>query len=227
MSETITNNHSALTNTINARSKPDWTFEDEHSQNFPLLVAGVDEVGRGALAGPVVAAAVVFPPDLNRAEPWIGHIKDSKKLNSASRVELSEIITNKCYVGFGEVSPHVIDAINIRQATLLAMRKAVNNLHIEPDRAIIDGIDCIGLSIEELSIIGGDSRSVTIAAASIVAKVRRDIILTELDTHFGGYGFAKHVGYGTRQHIKAINELGPCVVHRFSFKPIKNALTRV
>ena len=156
-------------------------------------------------------------------------------------LDLNEKISTKhakvCVIGLGQVGlptaltfSHVgfsvIDAINIRQASLLAMKKAVNSLRIKPERAIIDGIDCIGLGIEELSIIGGDTRSVTIAAASIIAKVRRDKILTELDTHFGGYGFAKHVGYGTRQHIRAINEMGPCVVHRFSFKPIKSALTR-
>ena len=226
MKETISNNRSAARNTVNVQSRPDWTHEDEHSRSFSPLVAGVDEVGRGALAGPVVAAAVVFPPALSRAEPWIGRINDSKKLNPASRLELANIITNKCYVGIGEISPHVIDAINIRQATLLAMKKAVNSLHIKPERAIIDGIDCIGLGIEELSIIGGDTRSVTIAAASIIAKVRRDEILTDLDIRFGGYGFSEHKGYGTRRHIDAINELGPCIVHRFSFKPIKNALTR-
>ena len=209
-----------------AQPRPDWTFEDKYSQISPKLVAGVDEVGRGALAGPVVAAAVIFPPDLNRTEPWITRIRDSKKLNQTSRLELAELIQKKCYTGLGEISPHVIDAINIRQATLLAMKKAVNGLHIMPERAIIDGTDCIGLGIEEQSIIGGDSRSVTIAAASIIAKVRRDEILTDLDDYFGEYGFSKHVGYGTRQHINAINELGPCVVHRFSFKPVKNALTR-
>ena len=218
--------HPLVKDIPNAQPRPDWTFEDMYSQMSPRLVAGVDEVGRGALAGPVVAAAVIFPPDLNRTEPWIARIRDSKKLNKTSRLELAEIIQNKCYTGLGEISAHVIDAINIRQATLLAMKKAVNGLHIMPDRAIIDGVDCIGLGIEEQSIIGGDSRSVTIAAASIIAKVRRDKILTDLDDYFGGYGFSKHVGYGTRQHIKAINELGPCVAHRFSFKPVKNALTR-
>ena len=226
MIKTIASNHPPMKNTGNTQSQPDWTFEDADSRMFPKLVVGVDEVGRGALAGPVVAAAVVFPPNLNRTEPWVARIRDSKKLNQASRLELAEIIQEKCYVGVGEISPHVIDAINVRQATLLAMKKAVNRLHIKPERAIIDGIDCIGLGIEELSIIGGDSRSVTIAAASIIAKVRRDKILTDLDTHFGEYGFSKHVGYGTRQHMEAVNELGPCVVHRFSFKPIKNALTR-
>lgn len=226
MKETISKNHPAARSTLNVRSRPDWTYEDEHSRSSSPLVAGVDEVGRGALAGPVVAAAVVFPPTLSRAEPWIARINDSKKLNPASRLELANIITNKCYVGIGVISPHVIDAINIRQASLLAMKKAVNSLRIKPERVIIDGIDCIGLGIEELSIIGGDTRSVTIAAASIIAKVRRDKILTDLDIHFGGYGFSEHMGYGTRRHIEAINELGPCIVHRFSFKPIKNALAR-
>ena len=178
-------------------------------------IAGVDEAGRGPLAGPVVAAAVVFPKEF-----IIGGVDDSKKCTAKQREELFKLIMEQAIsVGVGIVDHEVIDRINILQATILAMRKSIDNMNIQPEFAIIDGNSFKHETLRFQNIIGGDAKSFTIAAASIVAKVTRDRLMCELDIRFPQYGFGRHKGYGTRQHIEAIRTLGLCEIHRRSFHP--------
>ena len=176
-------------------------------------VAGVDEAGRGPLAGPVVAAAVLFPK-----ECMIERVDDSKKCTAKQREELFALIMEQALsIGIGIVDHDVIDRINILQATILAMRKSVENMKIQPEYTIIDGNSFTHETLRFRNIIGGDAKSFTIAAASIVAKVTRDRLMCELDIRFPHYGFARHKGYGTRQHIEAIRTYGLCEIHRKSF----------
>ena len=176
-------------------------------------VAGVDEAGRGPLAGPVVAAAVLFPK-----ECMIERVDDSKKCTAKQREELFALIMEQALsIGIGIVDHDVIDRINILQATILAMRKSVENMKIQPEYTIIDGNSFAHETLRFRNIIGGDAKSFTIAAASIVAKVTRDRVMCELDIRFPHYGFARHKGYGTRQHIEAIRTYGLCEIHRKSF----------
>jgi ribonuclease HII len=176
-------------------------------------IAGVDEAGRGPLAGPVVAAAVIFPMEL-----IIERVDDSKKCTAKLREELFTLIMEHAIsVGVGVVDHDVIDRINILQATILAMKKSIENMTIQPEYAIIDGVSFKDETLKFQNIIKGDEKSFTIAAASIVAKVTRDRLMRELDFHFPQYGFARHKGYGTRQHIEAIRTYGLCEIHRRSF----------
>jgi ribonuclease HII len=178
-------------------------------------IAGVDEAGRGPLAGPVVAAAVVFPRDL-----IIEHVDDSKKCTAKQREALFTLILEQAIcVGVGIVDHEMIDRINILQATILAMRKSIENMNIQPEYAIIDGNSFKHETLKFQNIIRGDEKSFTIAAASIVAKVTRDRLMRDLDIQFPQYGFAQHKGYGTRQHIEAIRTYGLCEIHRRSFHP--------
>ncbi|MGD0035660.1 MAG: ribonuclease HII [Bacteroidota bacterium] len=178
-------------------------------------IAGVDEAGRGPLAGPVIAAAVIFPK-----ESIVDGVDDSKKCTAKQREELFELIMEKAIsVGIGIVDHEVIDRINILQATILAMRKSIENLNIQPEYALIDGNSFKHETLRFQNIISGDAKSFTIAAASIVAKVTRDRLMRELDIRFPQYGFARHKGYGTRQHIEAIRMYGLCEIHRRSFHP--------
>jgi ribonuclease HII len=178
-------------------------------------IAGVDEAGRGPLAGPVVAAAVVFPRDL-----IIEHVDDSKKCTAKQREALFTLILEQAIcVGVGIVDHEMIDRINILQATILAMRKSIENMNIQPEYAIIDGNSFKHETLKFQNIIRGDKKSFTIAAASIVAKVTRDRLMRDLDIQFPQYGFAQHKGYGTRQHIEAIRTYGLCEIHRRSFHP--------
>lgn len=177
------------------------------------LIAGVDEAGRGPLAGPVCAAAVILPDDL-----IIDGINDSKKLTEKKREQLFDVICEKALAYSIEfVSPDVIDTINIKQATALAMHNAVNNLDIKADYVIIDGNDKIPYDIPYQYIVKGDAKSQTIAAASILAKVSRDRLMVEMDKEYPEYGFAKHKGYGTKVHCEAIQKYGVLPVHRKSF----------
>jgi ribonuclease HII len=180
------------------------------------FVAGVDEVGRGPLAGPVCVAAVIFPAG---AKPLRG-VDDSKKLNRAQREELAPLIVARALaVAVAFAPPEEIDRVNIRQATLRAMARALAGLAVRPDFALIDGRDTPeGLICPARALIGGDALSHSIAAASIVAKVARDRLMARLDTHFPGYGFAAHAGYGTLAHREALMTLGPCPAHRVSFR---------
>ena len=176
-----------------------------------LVVAGMDEVGRGPLAGPVVTACVVMPE-----EPVFPWIDDSKKLSESRREKVyEEIMSHALWVGIGEVSPEEIDEINILEATRKAMRAAASA--VPADIFLIDAVTKLGLSGREVPIIKGDATSYSIAAASIVAKVTRDRQMIFLDSRYPEYGFARNKGYGTKEHIDALKRIGPCPVHRRSF----------
>lgn len=182
------------------------------------LIAGVDEVGRGPLAGPVVTAAVILDPSV-----MIPGVNDSKKLSPKRRAELKKEIEEKAIaIGIGILDEKVIDDINILEATKRAMRAAILNLDPAPDMVLIDAVHLKDLPYPQQSIIKGDALSVSIAAASIIAKETRDAMMTAYDEIYPGYGFAKHKGYGTKEHMDAIRELGPCPIHRRSF--IKNII---
>lgn len=180
-------------------------------------IAGVDEVGRGPLAGPVVAAAVVFSPGVR-----IKGLADSKKLSSKKREELFYKIENKTIgIGVGRVSHKLIDRLNIGRANLLAMKKAVEKLSISPDYLLIDGKrNHVDLPVSQRGITGGDRKCASIAAASIIAKVTRDRIMLRYHKRYPEYKFDRHKGYGTEKHIRKILKLGPCPIHRRSFYPV-------
>ena len=191
-------------------------FEHRCREQGFNMIAGIDEAGRGPLAGPVVAAAVI----LNPKEPIIG-LNDSKKLSKTKRQALvKQIKEHALIIGVGIVSAKEIDNINIYQASILAMEKAVHDLNVTPDFLLIDAMK-INLPIQQLSIIKGDARSVSIAAASIIAKETRDNIMEEINLRYPGYAFDKHMGYGTEVHLEAIKRLGPCPEHRLSFAPFR------
>ena len=189
-------------------------FEREYS-DFKFI-CGIDEVGRGPLAGPVVAGAVILPKDCD-----ILYINDSKKLSAAKREELyDEIMEKAVAVGVGMKSPERIDEINILQATYEAMREAVSKLAPQPDLLLNDAVTIPQVAIKQVPIIKGDAKSISIGAASIVAKVTRDRMMEEYDNIFPGYGFASNKGYGSAEHIAALKKLGATPIHRQSF--IKN-----
>jgi len=189
--------------------------EREHWQKGLTLVAGVDEVGRGPLAGPVVAAAVIFPVGF-----WLEDIDDSKKLSPPERERLYPVILEQAVsVGISTLGHDVIDRMNILRASILAMQNAVAELRPPPQVVLADGNSFEGKGVVYENLIGGDARSMTIGAASIVAKVTRDRIMTELDQRYPLYGFAQHKGYATRQHLDAIARHGLCDIHRRSFQP--------
>lgn len=180
------------------------------------FIAGIDEVGRGPLAGPVVTCAVILPKDFN-----VLYINDSKKLTEKKREELYDIIMEKAIsVGIGIESPKVIDAINILQATYSAMRKAIDALEVKPTLLLNDAVTIPMVDIKQVPIIKGDAKSISIAAASIVAKVTRDRMMVEFDKLYPEYDFAGNKGYGSATHIDALKKLGPTPIHRQSF--IKN-----
>ncbi len=179
-------------------------------------VCGIDEVGRGPLCGPVVAGAVILPKDCD-----ILYINDSKKLSEKKREELYDEIMEKAVAcGIGYASPERIDEINILQATYEAMRQAIDNLKIKPDILLNDAVTIPGVDIKQVPIIKGDAKSISIGAASIIAKVTRDRLMAEYDKIFPGYDMAGNKGYGSASHIAALKELGPTPIHRRSF--IKN-----
>ena len=183
-------------------------------------IAGVDEAGRGALFGPVVAAAVILPDRfiLDRAPDWLGDIDDSKLLSSAKREMLSkEILSQATAVGIGSASPREIDRNNIYWASLMAMRRAIQKLTPNPEFLLVDGFRLNGVHYPQLSIPQGDKKSITIAAASIVAKVFRDEMMNRLDRVFEGYALSRNKGYGTKEHFNALNKRGPTPLHRRSF----------
>jgi ribonuclease HII len=183
-------------------------------------IAGIDEAGRGPLAGPVVAAAVVFPPNI-----FIPGVNDSKKLSPLKREIFYDLIHEKAVaIGVGVCDEKVIDDINILQATYRAMNKAVACLSIQPDHVLVDGRLISDFDLPQTAIVGGDGKCFSIAAASIIAKVTRDRIMVEYDRQFPQYGFAQHKGYPTRKHIQVILKHGYCPIHRTSFiiKNIEN-----
>ena len=180
-------------------------------------VAGIDEAGRGPLAGPVVAAAVILPPGL-----LLPGVTDSKKLSERQREDcLVRIEATALAIGVGIVESHEVDRINILQATLLAMQQAVAGLACQPDYLLIDGISRVPLPVMQQTLKKGDSRSLSIAAASIVAKVTRDRLMVDYDRQYPGYGFAGHKGYGSATHLAAIAALGPCPIHRLTFRGVR------
>lgn len=194
-------------NRIDALKEYERKYESEG------YVCGIDEVGRGPLAGPVVACACILPKDCN-----ILYINDSKKLSKKKREELYDIIMKEAVaVGIGYNSPERIDEINILQATFEAMREAISKLSVTPDILLNDAVTIPGVDIKQVPIIKGDAKSISIGAASIVAKVTRDRLMEDYDKFFPEYGFASNMGYGTAVHIKALKELGPCPIHRQSF----------
>ena len=194
-------------NRIDALEEYERKYESEG------YVCGIDEVGRGPLAGPVVACACILPKDCN-----ILYINDSKKLSKKKREELYDIIMKEAVaVGIGYNSPERIDEINILQATFEAMREAISKLSVTPDILLNDAVTIPGVDIKQVPIIKGDAKSISIGAASIVAKVTRDRLMEDYDKLFPEYGFASNMGYGTAVHIKALKELGPCPIHRQSF----------
>jgi ribonuclease HII len=193
---------------------------DAHAQGYKTVI-GIDEVGRGPLAGPVVAAAVVWPLGLDLA------VNDSKKLSLRRREAAFDAIMAAVQVGVGMASPAEIDDINIRQATFLAMSRAVHALPSAPDFALVDGRDVpASLSCPGQSVIKGDSKSRAIAAASIIAKVTRDRLMVDLAQQFPGYGWEQNAGYPTKGHIFAMERLGVTPYHRRSFKPVHNMLCK-
>lgn len=176
-------------------------------------ICGIDEVGRGPLAGPVVAGAVILPKDCK-----ILYINDSKKLSAKKREELYDVIMEQAVaVGIGMASPQRIDEINILQATYEAMRMAIGNLKVQPDLLLNDAVTIPEVEIPQVPIIKGDAKSVSIAAASIIAKVTRDRLMVEYDKVLPGYDFASNKGYGTKKHIEGLKELGPSPIHRRTF----------
>ena len=193
-----------------------YKYENDLYDSGVKLIAGVDEAGRGPLAGPVVACAVILPKD-----ETILYLNDSKQLSAAKREELYKVIMEKAVgVGIGVVSPETIDEINILQATYEAMRIAISKLPVKPDLLLNDAVTIPGVDIKQVGIVKGDARSVSIAAASIVAKVTRDQMMVEYDKIYPEYHFASNKGYGSKVHTDALKEIGPCPIHRRTF--IKN-----
>ncbi|RJQ46004.1 MAG: ribonuclease HII [Nitrospiraceae bacterium] len=193
-----------------------FSYDQEIRQQYPLI-AGIDEAGRGPLAGPVVAASVILPPGL-----IIEGLRDSKKIPSEdNRKKLFwKIVSNAVSIGVGIIDSEVIDRINILESTRLAMRSSIDDLKIKPDILLIDAVKLSGMAFEQRSIIRGESVSASIAAASIIAKVVRDDIMLDYHEKYPAYNFRSHKGYSTMEHMKCISEIGPCPIHRKSFKKV-------
>jgi len=202
-----------------------WEYETALLDRNVKVIAGVDEVGRGPLAGPVVAAAVILPTSLiDSAATWLADVRDSKQVTPKRRGAVCiHIHKHAVSVGIGAASPGEIDTIGIAAATRRAMERAIECLDPQPTHLLIDAVKLPALNIPQTAIIKGDSLSKSIAAASIVAKEDRDKLMRDvLDVRYPGYGFAGHKGYGSKLHIEAIERLGPCPVHRKSFAPIRD-----
>lgn len=196
-------------------------YENELYEKGITLIAGVDEVGRGPLIGPVVAAAVILPKGF-----YHPGIKDSKKLSEKKREELYKVITeNALSIGVGTVSEEVIDEINIYEATKTAMKEAINSLTIPPEHVLIDAMK-LDLKMPSTSIIKGDALSESIAAASIIAKVTRDYLLMKMDEEYPMYDLKNNKGYGTKKHLEALEKYGACKYHRKSYSPVTKVLNR-
>ena len=190
-----------------------WELEHKYTELGYINICGIDEAGRGPLAGPVCAAAVILPPDIE-----IPGLNDSKKLSDKKRRELFPIICENAVAYSIAFADHKeIDEINILQATYLAMDRAISNLPIKPDFALIDGNRAKDFGVPLETVVGGDGRSASIAAASILAKVTRDDYMLQAENEYPGYDFAVHKGYGTKAHYAALAEKGPCAIHRMTF----------
>lgn len=197
------------------------TFEESAKQKGYQFIAGVDEVGRGPLAGPVVAAAVILPDHVQ----LLG-LNDSKQLSLKKREELyTQIYAEAIAVGVGTIEAPEIDRVNIYQASKLAMQQAINQLEMAPDYLLIDAME-LDTSLPQEKIIKGDARSVSIAAASIIAKVTRDRLMEKYGEEFPGYGFERNAGYGTKEHLEGLKNSGVTPIHRTSFAPVKKCLSQ-
>ncbi len=204
---------------IRKDSPPGFHLEMTFRSQGLRYVAGVDEVGRGPIAGPVVAGAVLFPPDIDESE--LAGIRDSKQLTAAARERLDELINEVALgVGIGRASVQEVDAVGIVGATRRAMMRAVGKLNPLPDALLIDALALPGIGLPQQCPVKGDQVSLSIAAASIVSKVSRDRLMMEADRRYPGYGFSRNKGYGTREHMRALNRQGPCIIHRVSFAPV-------
>ncbi|NRG97387.1 ribonuclease HII [Streptococcus suis] len=202
-----------------ARLEAMLSYEKALYENGVEFIAGIDEVGRGPLAGPVVAAAVILPKGCK-----IRYLNDSKKIPKSKHESIyQEVMERALAVGVGVKDAAVIDQVNIYESTKLAMLEALGQLSQEPEHLLIDAMK-LDTKIPQTSIIKGDANSLSIAAASIVAKVTRDKMMTDYDKEFSGYGFAKNAGYGTAEHLEGLNQLGITPIHRKSFEPIKSML---
>ena len=215
-------------------ARPDLARENELRAQGLANVVGVDEAGRGPLAGPVVAAAVVFHPDFS--SPNFHLLNDSKQISPSLRETLFEEITRNARWGIGVVSARTIDEINIRQASWRAMQIAVEDLcerastqsstRFAIEYVLIDGLPYDEAAWPYEAIVKGDTKSLSIAAASVIAKVWRDRLMTEFDAQFPSYGFASHKGYGVSQHLRALQTHGACAIHRRTFKPVREVLEK-
>jgi ribonuclease HII len=203
--------------------RPTFIEEERLAEQGYRFIAGIDEVGRGPLAGPVVAAAVILP--LNLDVPWLPQVRDSKELTPKRRASLFPLIEAAAVaIGVGFTGPEVIDNQGIVRATKIAMRFAVEQLAQVPDFLLIDFVALPEVALSQRSITKGDSHCLSIACASIIAKVTRDSSMVELDEAYPGYGFARNKGYATREHLLSLRQLGACPIHRKCFAPVRFSL---
>lgn len=201
----------------NLRLESMLSYEKEIYKQGVILIAGVDEVGRGPLAGPVVAAAVILPQNCK-----IRGLNDSKKIPKKKHLEIFKVVQDQALsIGIGIMNNQVIDQVNIYEATKLAMKEAISQLSPQPEHLLIDAMQ-LDLPISQTSIIKGDANSLSIAAASIVAKVTRDELMKDYDQQFPGYDFATNAGHGTAKHLEGLEKLGVTPIHRTSFEPVKS-----
>jgi ribonuclease HII len=204
---------------------PSFTEEEKLAAQGYQRIAGIDEVGRGAIAGPVVAAAVILPRQVDA--PWFSEVRDSKLLTPARRELLFHHIHEIAIsIGIGLVPHYLVDAHGIVRATRLAMKVAVEQLSPPAESLLIDYMRLPEVRLPQKGITNGDNLCFSIACASIIAKVTRDKLMVEFDGIYPGYGLARHKGYGTRQHFASLNRLGPCPIHRQSFRPVREILLR-
>jgi len=208
---------------VNTHQIPSFAEEERLEAQGYQLIAGVDEVGCGALAGPVVAAAVILPSHIDT--PWLKQVRDSKQLTPARRQLLSEHIHEiATSIGIGIASHEFIDTQGLTKARRLAMKTAIDQLSPPPESLLIDYLSLPNVPLPQKGIKNGDSLCVSIACASIMAKVYRDRMMTDLDRAYPGYGLAKHKGYGTKKHLSCLHRLGPSPIHRQSFKPVRDLI---
>lgn len=206
---------------------PDLSLEQGLHRRGLTLIAGVDEAGRGPLAGPVVAAAVILPPDLTGDEPWLELLDDSKRLSPDQRERAVAVIQEHALgIGVAQAESHEIDRKGISPATIWAMMQAVSNLPVTPHHLLLDFVYISSCALPFDTVVKGDSISFSIAAASNVAKVTRDRWMRQADARYPGYAFARHKGYPTPDHVARLNELGPCQIHRRSYAPVRQAAGR-
>lgn len=196
------------------------SYDRKYRKQGYELIAGIDEAGRGPWAGPVVAAAVIFPPDIA-----LEGLRDSKKLSPKRREKLFTKITGSALaVGIGVVGHETIDSVNILRAAHIAMKEALDSLSAPPELVLVDGRPVPSLGRDHIAIVRGDGKSASIAAASIIAKVTRDRIMERMASDFPQYGFERHKGYGTKEHFEALMRFGPCPFHRKTFRPVRECL---